>query len=82
MCSTEEAKQLPHKNEEGTYVITFYDKFGRHIKDKDVIRTTLSDSITDGNFTLSDKPEEFSSFVVKRTLYNSVQHPNSSSLKF
>lgn len=70
-----------HKNQEGTYIISFFDLFGRRIKDKEVLEGSLTSAINTGNDEL-DGNEDVDSFIIKRTLYNSKQHPNRSTLRF
>lgn len=62
-----------HKNQEGIYTIQFYDKYGRYIKDEDMIEGTLQDAIGLGELGVAEK-EEAKSFLVKRNVYNSVDH--------
>lgn len=62
-----------HKNEEGVYTLLFFDKHGRHLKDKDQLQNTLTNSIDNGNKELVGCPEAVS-FLVRRNVYNSIDH--------
>jgi len=62
-----------HKHQEGVYNVLYFDKHGRHLREKDLIRTNLHDAIEAGKSHAS-KSAELSSFIVKRNVYNSVDH--------
>lgn len=62
-----------HKNEEGVYTLLFFDKHGRHLKDKDQLVDNLMNSINNGKQGLKEV-ENAASFLVKRNLYNSIDH--------
>lgn len=62
-----------HKNEEGVYAVLFYDKHGRHLKDQDMLMTNLYESIQLGKAVL-ERGEDSESFLVKRNVYNSIDH--------
>lgn len=62
-----------HKNQEGIYTIQFFDKYGRYIKEEDMLAETLDAAIADGKAVVEGK-EDVKSFLVKRNVYNSVDH--------
>lgn len=70
-----------HKNQEGTYTIAFFDLFGRHVKGKDVLKESLSESTNTGNEGVKND-DNLDSFIIKRTVYNSKQHMHAASLRF
>lgn len=62
-----------HKNQEGAYTVQFYDRYGRYVNDKDLVAITLIDAQEQGRDGLLHN-EEASSFLVRRNVYNSVDH--------
>jgi hypothetical protein len=62
-----------HKNEEGVYMVHFYDKHGRRLRDYDQLVNNLINSINKGK-TLKKEYEDIESFIVRRNLYNSIDH--------
>ena len=62
-----------HKNEEGVYLVHFYDKHGRRLKDFDKLVDNLMNSINYGKDQLREV-EDIESFIVRRNLYNSIDH--------
>ena len=60
-----------HKNDLGAYTIMFFDKHGRRIKSLEVVGDTLQKSIDLGKESV-ETSEEIVSFLVKRTVYNSI----------
>lgn len=62
-----------HKNEEGVYLVHFYDKHGRRLKDFDKLIDNLMNSINYGKDQLREV-EDIESFIVRRNLYNSIDH--------
>jgi len=62
-----------HKNEEGIYLLHFYDKHGRRLKEFDQLVNNLINSINTGKQHLKDN-DDVESFIVRRNLYNSIDH--------
>lgn len=60
-----------HKNDEGTYIVVFFDKHGRHLKDHDILCNNSYTSIETGKKTVTLEEEPFS-FLVRRNIYNSI----------
>jgi hypothetical protein len=62
-----------HKNEEGIYMVHFYDKHGRRLRDYDTLVNNLINSIDTGK-KVKEANDDISSFIVRRNLYNSIDH--------
>lgn len=62
-----------HKNEEGIYTLLYFDKHGRHLKETDELVGNLHTSIEIGRNTIA-MDNEAVSFLVKRNVYNSIDH--------
>lgn len=62
-----------HKNEEGIYTLLYFDKHGRHLKEADELVSNLHTSIEIGRNTIAVDNEAVS-FLVKRNVYNSIDH--------
>lgn len=60
-----------HKNMEGIYTVQFFDKYGRPLKELEKTALNYLVSLEVGNKNIT---EEAVSFIVRRTLYNSIDH--------
>lgn len=60
-----------HKHDVGAYTIVFFDKYGKQLKELELVRSNLHLSRTDAETEL-DKDDRIVSFVIRRNLYNSL----------
>lgn len=60
-----------HKHDVGAYTIVFFDKYGKQLKELELVRSNLYLSRTDAETELG-KDDRIVSFVIRRNLYNSL----------